>query len=558
MFASTMQDVELGVLHLLQHGRSIHADSSIITWDGNGPRQATFADVADNADRLAAALTDLGVQPGDRVGTFCWNNQSHLEAYLAVPCMGAVLHTLNIRLFPDQLTYIINHAEDKVLIVDASLAPLLAEIRSQLTTVQHVVVVDGGTEADIGPKANSQTAKETVKEANSAIEGLGPTLDYAQLVAGQSPGFAYPQVPERSAAALCYTSGTTGNPKGVAYSHRSIFIHSLGVTGAQSMAFTQDDRLLLIVPMFHAMAWGMPYAGWMVGSDLVMPGPNLQAAPLAEMIEKMRPTYSGAVPTVLNDLLHNRPDADLSSLREVICGGSAVPASLMQAYDDTFGVTVTQAWGMTETSPLAAIARPPKGTSPEDEMQWRCKTGRTLPGVEIRICDDAGQVLPNDGVSQGEIEIRGPWVTGSYLHDSAEEKFRDGWLRTGDVGTLTADGFIQISDRAKDVIKSGGEWISSVDLENLLMSHPDVLEAAVIGVPDERWDERPLACVVPAPGKSPEPAELRRHLEGQVAKWWLPDQFALVKEVPKTSVGKFDKKLLRSSHAKGDLAVVQL
>ncbi len=534
MFASTMQDVDLGVLHLFRHGRSVHANSTVITWGEDGPSTATYAEVAANADRLANALGSLGIGPNDRVGTFCWNNQHHLEAYLAVPSMGAVLHTLNIRLFPDQLAYVINHAQDKVLIVDASLAPLLAKVRSQLTTVEHIITVGDGE-----------------------FDDLGPTLDYRQLLAECEPAFTYPTVPERSAAALCYTSGTTGDPKGVAYSQRSIFIHSFGVTGAQAMAFTEDERILLVVPMFHAMAWGMPYAGWMVGADLILPGPHLQAAPLAEIIESTRPTYSGAVPTVLNDLLHNRPDADLSSLREIICGGSAVPVSLMEAYDDTYQVTVTQAWGMTETSPLAAIARPPKRCPTDDAMQWRAKTGRTLPGVEIRICDDAGKVLPNDGQAQGEIEIRGPWITGHYVHDTAEEKFHDGWLRTGDVGTITAEGFMQITDRAKDVIKSGGEWISSVDLENLLMSHPDVREAAVIGIPDDRWDERPLACIVPSSGTNPEPTALRRHLETQVAKWWLPEQFSIIDEIPKTSVGKFDKKALRARHATGELSTIQ-
>lgn len=535
MFDSTMQDYQLGVNHIFQHGRSIHSGSKIITWDGSGAVEATYGDVADNADRLANGLRSLGVDVGDRVGTFCWNNQHHLETYMAVPSMGAVLHTLNIRLFPEQLAYVVNHAEDRVIIVDGSLAPLLAKVRDQLTTVEHIITVGSGD-----------------------LTGLGATIDYHELVESQDPSFEYPEVPERSAAAMCYTSGTTGNPKGVAYSQRSIFIHSLGVTGAQSMAFTQDDRLLLIVPMFHAMAWGMPYAGWMVGADMVLPAHHLQAAPLADIIEATKPTYSGAVPTILNDLLHNRPNADLSSLREIICGGSAVPASLIEAYDDTYGVTVTQAWGMTETSPLAAIARPPKGSDPANAMQWRSKTGRTLPGVEIRICDDDGNELPKDGEAQGEIEIRGPWITGSYVHDPTEDKFHDGWLRTGDVGTLTADGFIQISDRAKDVIKSGGEWISSVDLENLLMSHPDVLEAAVIGVPDDRWDERPLACVVPTPGQQLDMAQLRNHLVGRVAKWWLPERWAILDEIPKTSVGKFDKKVLRQRHSEGDFAVQQL
>ena len=318
-----------------------------------------------------------------------------------------------------------------------------------------------------------------------------------------------------------------------------------------------DDRLLVIVPMFHANAWGMPYAGWLTGADMVMPQQYLQAAPLAEIIEATRPTYSGAVPTVLNDLLHNRPDADLSSIREIVCGGSAVPASLMKAYDDVFGVTVVQGWGMTETSPLAAVARVPSGVDPADAMSWRARTGRVLAGVDVRICDDGGNELPWDGEAQGEIEIRGPWITGSYYLADDDEKFRDGWLRTGDVGSVEPNGFIQISDRAKDVIKSGGEWISSVDLENELMGHPDVVEAAVVGVPDDRWDERPLACVVLAQGAAPDPAGLRAFLEPKVAKWWLPDRWSFIAEVPKTSVGKFDKKVLRRQFADAELDVVE-
>ncbi|MEM7341195.1 MAG: long-chain fatty acid--CoA ligase [Actinomycetota bacterium] len=534
MIESTMQDVPLGIQHLFTHGRRIYADSQVITWTADGPVTATFAEVGDRADQLAAALARLGVAPGDRVGTFSWNNQQHMEAYLAVPCMGAVLHTLNIRLFPEQLAYVINHAEDKVIIVDASIAPLLARVRDQLTTVEHIVTFGEGD-----------------------TSGLGETLDYDALLAAEEPGYVYPDIPERAAAAMCYTSGTTGNPKGVAYSHRSTYLHTFGITSAQAMGYSENDRLLLVVPMFHANAWGMPYAGWSVGADLVMPGQYLQAAPLSDIIEHTRPTYSGAVPTVLNDVLHNRPDADLSSLRGVVCGGSAVPRSLIEGFDETFGVPVVQAWGMTETSPLAAIAHVPKNTDPADAMSWRERTGRPLPGVEIRICDDDGTVLPMDGEAQGEIEIRGPWITAQYYLDDADEKFHDGWLRTGDVGSMEPNGFIQISDRAKDVIKSGGEWISSVDLENTLMGHPAVLEAAVVGIPDDRWDERPLACVVPADGAGFEPGELKAFLGDKVAKWWLPERWTQIDEVPKTSVGKFDKKVLRQRYADGDLEVVE-
>ncbi|MEM8922779.1 MAG: long-chain fatty acid--CoA ligase [Actinomycetota bacterium] len=533
MIESTMQDFPLGIQHLFNHGRRIHAEAEVITWTENGAVSATFAEVGDRADQLASALKRLGIGSGDRVGTFLWNNQTHMEAYLAVPCMGAVLHTLNIRLFPEQLAYVINHAEDKVVIVDGSIAPLLARVRDQLTTVEHIVVVgDGDT------------------------DGLGETIGYEELLAAETPGFAYPEVDERAAAAMCYTSGTTGNPKGVAYSHRSTFLHTLGCSTGEGLGYSHNDRLLLVVPMFHANAWGMPYAGWSVGADLIMPQQYLQAGPLSEVIEATRPTFSGAVPTVLNDLLHNRPDADLSSLRGVVCGGSAVPRSLIEGFDKVFQVPVVQAWGMTETSPLAAIAHVPKNTDPADAMNWRERTGRPLPGVEMRIVGDDGEVLPMDGEAQGEIQIRGPWITSKYYLDDTDEKFQDGWLRTGDVGSMEPNGFIQISDRAKDVIKSGGEWISSVDLENTLMAHPSVLEAAVVGVPDDRWDERPMACVVVAEGASFDAADMKAFLDGRVAKWWVPERWAQIDEVPKTSVGKFDKKVLRRRYADGELAVV--
>jgi fatty-acyl-CoA synthase len=533
---STMQDHPLIITDLFTYGRTVHSESTVATFEGETTRHATFAQVADRAERLAAALARLGVQPGDRVATYSWNSQEHLEAYFAVPCMGAVLHTLNIRLFPEQLVYIANHAEDEVVIVEDSLVPALAKVRAELKTVKHVIVVGSGDASALGTDV----------------------LRYEELLAAEKPGYAWPAIDERSAAAMCYTSGTTGNPKGVVYSHRSTWLHSLAVTSGPAYALTDHDKVLLVVPMFHANAWGLPYAAWQVGADLVMPARFLQAAPLARMIAEEKPTIAAAVPTIWNDVLRHGEDTalDLSSLRLVVCGGSAVPRMLMERFQERYGVRIIQAWGMTEMSPFGTIAFPPKGTAPAEEMTWRTKTGRMFPGVELRIVDDSGNPMPWDGTTSGEIEVRGPWITGAYYQDPAPDKFRDGWLRTGDVGTVDAKGFMQITDRAKDVIKSGGEWISSVELENEIMAHPDVVEAAVIGIPDERWQERPLACVVLRPGKTTTPKALQDFLATRVARWWLPESFAFIPEVPKTSVGKFDKKVLRARHAEGGIEVV--
>ncbi|HEY3136191.1 MAG TPA: long-chain fatty acid--CoA ligase [Blastocatellia bacterium] len=532
---STMQDRPLTINTIFEHGRRVHSDSEVVTFMGADSRRANYHHVAERAERFAAALKRLGVGGGDRVGTFCWNTQEHLEAYFAIPCMGAVLHTLNLRLFPDQLTYIINHAEDRTIIVDDSLVPLLARVTGDLKTVERYVVVGDGD-----------------------ASALGDVLRYEELIANEQDGFGWTEVDERSAAAMCYTSGTTGNPKGVVYSHRSTFLHSIAACAAFTFGFTEHDRILPIVPMFHANAWGLPYAGWMAGADFIMPNRFLQAEPLCRLIMAERPTFSGAVPTIWNDILRYAESnpVDLSSLRMVICGGSAVPRSLMERFEQRFGVKIIQAWGMTETSPLAAIAYPPKGCCEEELMDWRSKTGRVKPGVEIRLMDGE-TILPWDGQSVGEIEVRGPWITAAYYGDDTPEKFHDGWLRTGDVGTLNEKGFIQITDRAKDVIKSGGEWISTVELETTLMAHADVVEAAVIGIPDEKWDERPLACVVLKEGAQTTPEQLRGFLAERVAKWWVPERWAFIDEVPKTSVGKFDKKVLRARREHGELDVVE-
>jgi fatty-acyl-CoA synthase len=536
---STMMDIPLTVGMIMRHGTAVHGDGEVLTWTGDGARRASYAEVGRRAAQLAGALRGLGVTGDQRVATFQWNNQEHLESYLAIPSMGAVLHTLNLRLAPDQVAWIANHAQDDVVIVDGSLVPLLARALPEMKTVRHVIVV--------GPADTS------------TLDGACPELhSYSELLAAQPEEFDWPSdVDERSAAAMCYTSGTTGNPKGVAYSHRSTYLHSMCIAG-EVLGLTPADRILPVVPMFHANAWGLPYATLMVGASLIMPDRFLQAEPLVRLIEAQRPTISGAVPTIWGDVLRylREHGGDVSSIRRVICGGSAVPLALMKAFSDEFGIEIKQAWGMTEISPAGSVATPPVGAHGDESWRYRACQGRLVAGVEGRIVGDDDTVLPSDGESVGEIEVRGPWVTAQYYGDADPTRFHDGWLRTGDVGTLDELGFITISDRAKDVIKSGGEWISSVQLENALMSHPKVVEAAVVAVPDEKWSERPLATVVLAQGEQVSAAELRAHLGASFPAWQLPERWSFIAEVPKTSVGKFDKKVLRQRYANGDLDVL--
>jgi fatty-acyl-CoA synthase len=535
---STMMEFPLTVRHIFGHGRNTYADSEVVTNEAGGVRRITFGALADRVDQLAAGLRRLGVEPGDRVATFAWNTQEHQEAYFAIPGMGAVMHTINIRLSAEQIRYVIGHAEDTVILADASLASVLAPVLAvggdELKTLRHLIVFGQGDRSE-----------------------LPEHIDYEDLLAAERPGYSWPEIEETAAAAMCYTSGTTDLPKGVVYSHRSTFLHSLGVCSGEALGLSQHDRLLPVVPMFHGNAWGMPYAAWLVGADLLLPNRFTQAEPLARFIAAERATLATAVPTVWYDVLGLDPaGVDLSSLRLILAGGAAVPRRLIETYEQRYGVRIVQGWGLTETSPIASLAHPPKHVPADRAMDYRVTAGRALGGVEARVVDDEGKVLPSDGVSTGEIEVRGPWVTGAYYRDPASAKFRDGWLRTGDVGRIDAKGYVTISDRAKDVVKSGGEWISTLELEAAILTHPAVHEVAVIAAPDERWGERPLACVVRVPGQSVNAEELRAHLSGRVVRWWLPEQWVFLNQVPRTSVGKHDKKLLRVRHAEGDLDVV--
>jgi fatty-acyl-CoA synthase len=530
---STMQHHPLTISEILRYAVGVHGDRGVSTATGDGFRHASYLQIGQQAARLANALRRLGIDSDQRVATFMWNNQEHLVAYVAIPSMGAVLHTLNIRLFPEQIEFVAREAEDQVVIADISLAAILAPVLPTMETVHTVIVVGSG---DLGPFTASGKR----------------VLRYDEVIAAESDEFDWPDVDENSAAAMCYTSGTTGNPKGVVYSHRSSYLHSMAVCGGNGMGLSFSDKALPIVPMFHANAWGLPYAALMAGADIVLPDRFMDAKSLVNLIETQRPTVTGAVPTIWNDVmnyLESEPGHDISSLRLVACGGSAVPVSLMQTFEQRYGVQIRQLWGMTETSPMATLAWPVPGT-PEDKV-WdvRATQGRPMCGVTARIVDDHGSVLPNDGVAVGELEVCGPWITGSYYRNTDPSKFASGWLRTGDVGRIDPMGYITLTDRAKDVIKSGGEWISSVDLENTLIAHPLVREAAVVGVPDERWQERPLAAVVLHDGVDVTPSELREFLADKVVRWWVPERWTFIAEIPRTSVGKYDKKTIRARYA---------
>lgn len=537
---STMGGPPLTVQHVLRHGAAWHGTTEVVTYEAGVRRRSTFADIGRRAVRLAGGLRSIGVEGDARVGTLMWNNQEHLEAYLAVPAMGAVLHSANLRLFPEQLSFTVNAAQDVVMIVDADLVDQLVDVLPSLTTVKTVVVN--------GPAVPA-----------SLVDAGLITYTYEEIVAAGSDSFDWPDLDENSAAALCFTTGTTGDPKGVAYSHRSILLHSMSSATMNSLRIGDEDRMLIVVPMFHALAWGYPYTAFWFGADLVLPSKHLDPKTILDLVETEKVTFANGVPTIWTAVmqeLETGPTRDISSLDRIGVGGAPLAPALFDAYADR-GVSMLQGWGMTEASPLATVSQPEPSSSPEEQRAQRLCQGRILAGVEVRLADpETGDPVPMTTDAVGELEIRGPWVSTSYLDGAGADRFSDGWLRTGDVGTVDASGYVRLTDRSKDIIKSGGEWISSVDLENTLNAHPDLLEVAVIGVPDDRWDERPCAVVVPANGTEIEAAAMRTWLDGLVAKWWIPERWAVVEDIPKTSVGKIDKKILRSEYEAGRLPLI--
>ena len=530
-----MMDVPLSLIHLFDRAERIFPEKTIVTATPSGRERLSYKDWATRTRKLGSVLDQLGISDDGRVATFGWNTSRHLELYFAPPCSGRVVHTLNIRLFPDQLSYIVDHAEDEVIFIDHSVAGLIWPLMDGFSTVRHVVLMDDGAPA---PDADAIRAE---------------VHDYEDLLAGVEPA-EWKRVEENQAGSMMYTSGTTGNPKGVVYSHRSMVLHTFGAMMADTIGVSERDIVLPVVPMFHANAWGFAHAAVATGATIVMPGADLSAPSLADIIETEKVTVAAGVPTIWMGVLPELEGRDVSALRAIPCGGSAVPKALSEGFREATGLPILQAWGMTETSPLAAVCSI-KSTldhlSIDEKADLRTSIGLISPGVDFRIADDeTDEEQPWDGKSRGELQVRGPWVAKEYYNDErANESFTDdGWLKTGDVATCDSEGYIRLVDRTKDLIKSGGEWISSVELENEIMSHPKVAEAAVIGIVHPKWGEAALACVVRTNDSLTEEAVIA-HLEGKIAKWQMPKGVVWIDEVPKTSVGKFSKKTLRDDHA---------
>jgi len=530
MLEGLIQAYQLTLPAILRRAEQLHGYREIVTRrPDKSLHRHTFADFASRSKKLAVALKKLGLEDGERVGTLGWNTYQHLEAYFGVPCSGAVLHTLNPRLHEDDLSYIANHAEDRVMLVDETLVPVFQKFREK-TNIEHAVVVTEGGEIPDG------------------------MISYEDLLAdADGADFEYPEFDERRAAAMCYTSGTTGRPKGALYSHRSTVLHSMMVSMGNTFALSERDCVLPVVPMFHVNAWGLPYASVLVGAKLMMPGPHLDPASLLEDFEQEGVTFTAGVPTVFLAVLQaldaEPKKYDLSKLRSMVIGGSAVPKGVVEAFGKRHGIDVVHAWGMTEMSPIGSVAHlttEMRKLPEEEQLEYKAKQGYPVPFVEVRARGDEG-FAPWDGESLGELEVRGPWVASSYYEapEGADKFTEDGWFKTGDIVTIDGFGFIKIADRSKDLIKSGGEWISSVDLENALMAHPAVSQAAVIAIPHERWDERPLAAVVLKEGENATEEDLHAHLEKDFAKFWLPDAYEFVESIPMTATGKFQKLKLR-------------
>ncbi|HKC30251.1 MAG TPA: 3-(methylthio)propionyl-CoA ligase [Burkholderiales bacterium] len=526
-----MMDMPLLISGLIAHADRHHGDTEIVskTVDGSVHRY-TYSDAHARARKLANALQRLGVQPGERIATLAWNSYRHFEIYYAVAGSGAVIHTINPRLFPDQITYIANHAEDKYVFFDLSFAPLLEKLAPLLKTVKGYVAMCA---RDALPKGN--------------IPNL---LCYEDLLEKEKDDFQWPSFDERTAACLCYTSGTTGNPKGALYSHRSTMIHAYGAALPDALNLSARDVVLPVVPMFHVNAWSLPYSCAMVGAKMVFPGPHLDGKSLHNLFETEGVTFSAGVPTVWLGLLNYMKEQKLkfSTLKRTVIGGSACPSAMLRALQDDYGVEVLHAWGMTEMSPLGTVTTF-KAKHADWAKEQRCalqnKQGRAIFGVDMRIVGEDGRELPNDGKAFGDLQVRGPWVIRSYFKGEGGDPLKQGWFPTGDVATLDPDGYMQITDRSKDVIKSGGEWISSIDLECIAMAHPAIAEAAVIGIKHPKWDERPIVVAVKKPGQEVSREEVLKFYEGKIAKWWMPDDVVFVTELPHTATGKLSKLTLR-------------
>ncbi|KML39523.1 long-chain fatty acid--CoA ligase [Cytobacillus oceanisediminis] len=528
-----MMQTPLTMTQMIRRAEKYFPKKTVVSRTAGGIQRLTYKEIAERTRKLAESLQKLGVERGDKVGTLAWNHHRHLEAYFAIPCSGAVLHTINIRLSPQHITYIINHAEDKVLLIDPDIVPLIEKVKDKLKTVKAFIIM---------------TDEEELPETS-----LSPVFHYEKLINEASGAYEFPDdLDENSAAGMCYTSATTGNPKGVVYSHRGIVLHSMALGMADSAAVSEKDIALPVVPMFHVNAWGLPFAAVWFGTTLVLPGPYFTPKLLAELIQSEKVTITAGVPTIWLGLLKELDENkyDMSSLRSVLCGGSAAPKGMIKAFEQKHKIPFMHAYGMTETSPLVVISTLKsyqEELSAEERLDIKAKQGILVPGLEMKIAGKDGEAAW-DGKEMGELAIRGPWIASEYYKDErTNEAFRDGWLYTGDVVTIDEEGFMKIVDRTKDLIKSGGEWISSVDIENTLMAHESVFEAAVVAVPHEQWQERPVACVVlkePFKGQTTK-EELYDFLKPQFAKWWLPDEILFFEEIPKTSVGKFLKMALR-------------